>query len=127
MPISNANYDQFQQSGSTTIYDFGIDAANTNIVAGMALETITITGTPEFEAFAKNTAGATAAYVRGKDKFEFTATGFLTDETAFDAVTNFTYQTHFFIINRREKADSNVDFRKSTIGGVAYALITAQI
>lgn len=123
MPVSNANFSQY---GDAT-YVFGIDSANTNIVPGMALETITITGTPEFEAFAKNTAGATAAYVRGNDKFEFNASGYLIDESAFDAVTNFTYQTHFFIINKREKADSNVDFRKCTLGGVAYALITAQV
>src|SRR5882724_5624044 len=123
MPVSNANFDQF----GSALYVFGIDAANTNIVAGMAVETINIVGTPEFEAFAKNTAGATAAYVRGKDKFEFTASGFLTDEIAFDAVTNFVYQGHFFIINRREKANSNVDFRKCTLGGVAYALVTAQV
>jgi hypothetical protein len=119
MPISN-----FDQFGDTT-YVFGITGADTTIVAGMAVETITITGTPEFEAMAKNAGGMTASYVRGKDKYEFTASGFLTDETAFDAVSNFSYQGHFFIINRREKANSNVDFRKCTIGGVAFALITA--
>ena len=117
-----ANFDQF---GDCT-YVFGIDDTETlGVVPGMALETITITGTPEFEAFAKNTQGATASYVRGKDKFEFTASGFLIDESAFDAATNFTYQLHFFIINRREKANSNVDFRKCTLGGVAFALVSA--
>lgn len=116
--------DNFDQFGDTS-YVFGIADANTDIVAGMAVEQITITGTPEFEAMAKNSGGLTASYVRGKDKFEFSASGFLTDEDAFDAVTNFTYQTHFFIINKREKADSNVDFRKCNIAGVAFALITS--
>ena len=115
------NFDQF---GDTT-YVFGITGADVTIVDGMAVETITITGTPEFEAMAKNAGGMTASYVRGKDKYEFTAAGFLTDETAFDAVSNFTYQTHFFIINKREKANSNVDFRKCNISGVAFALITS--
>jgi hypothetical protein len=115
------NFDQF----GDTSYVFGIADANTDIVAGMALEQITITGTPEFEAQAKNSQGMTASYVRGKDKYEFSANGFLTDEAAFDAVNNFTYQGHFFIINKREKADSNVDFRKCNISGVAFALITA--
>lgn len=121
MPLSTTNYDQF----GDTNYVFGIDDANTTIVAGMAVEQITINGSPEFEAMAKNTGGLTAAYVRGKDKYEFNANGFLTDEAAFDAVTNFTYQSHFFIINKREKSDSNVDFRKCSIGGVAFALITS--
>jgi len=115
------NFDQF---GDLT-YVFGISGADTTIVGGMAVEQITITGTPEFEAMAKNAGGMTASYVRGKDKFEFSASGFLIDETAFDAVTNFTYQTHFFIINKREKANSNVDFRKCNISGVAFALITS--
>jgi hypothetical protein len=118
MPVPN-----FDQFGDLS-YVFGIADANTNIVAGMAVEQITITGTPEFEAQAKNSGGLTAAYVRGRDKYEFTASGFLTDEALFNAVTNFTYEGHYFIINRREKADSNVDFRKCTIGGVAFALIT---
>lgn len=115
------NFDQF---GDQT-YIFGIADANTNIVGGMAVEQITITGTPEFEAMAKNSGGMTAAYARGKDKYEFSANGFLIDETAFDAVTNFVYEGHFFIINKREKADSNVDFRKCNISGVAFALITS--
>jgi hypothetical protein len=114
----------FTQFGSGD-YVFGIDNANTDIVDGMAVETISITASPEFEAFAKNTAGATAAYVKGRDKFEFTASGFLTNEAAFDGNNDFTYQGHFFIINRREKSNSNVDFRKCSIGGVAYPLITA--
>jgi hypothetical protein len=120
MPVPT-HFDQF----GDTSYVFGIADANTDIVAGMALEQITITGTPEFEAQAKNSQGMTASYVRGKDKYEFSANGFLTDEAAFDAVNNFTYQGHFFIINKREKADSNVDFRKCNISGVAFALITA--
>ncbi len=121
MPVDTTNFNQF----GSALYVFGIDNANTDIVAGMALETISVAGTPEFEAFARNTAGAVAAYVRGKDKFEFNAAGFLTDETAFDSVTNFSYQSHFFIISKREKADSNVDFRKCTLSGVAYNLVTA--
>ncbi len=114
----------FEQFGDQT-YIFGITGAALTIVDGMAVEQITITGTPEFEAMAKNAEGMTAAYVRGNDKYEFTASGYLIDETAFDASSNFTYQGHFFIINKREKADSNVDFRKCNIGGVAFALITA--
>lgn len=121
MPVPTTDYNQF---GDST-YEFGIDSANTTLVDGMAVETISVSGTPEFEAFAKNTAGATAAYVRGKDKYEFNASGYLIDETAFDANTNFTYDGHFFIISKREKADSNVDFRKCNISGVAFALITA--
>lgn len=115
------NFDQF----GDTSYIFGIADANTAIVAGMAVEQIQISGTPEFEAMAKNSGGLTAAYVRGKDKYEFSASGFLTDEAAFDANTNFTYDGHFFIINKREKADSNVDFRKCNISGVAFFLITS--
>jgi hypothetical protein len=123
MPVSNAN---FQQFGDAT-YVFGLDATAVTFAAniGMALETITITGTPEFEAFAKNTQGATAAYVRSTgDKFEFTAAGYMVSESTFDSSTNFTYAGHFFIINRREKAGSNVDFRKCTLGGVSYPLVT---
>lgn len=119
MPVTN-----FDQFGDLS-YVFGIANANTSIVDGMAVEQITITGTPEFEAMAKNTQGLTASYVRGKDKFEFSANGFLVDENLFDAVTNFEYQGHFFIINKREKADSNVDFRKCNISGVAFFLITS--
>jgi hypothetical protein len=115
------NFDQFGDLS----YIFGIAGADTSIVAGMAVEQITVTGTPEFEAMAKNSQGMTASYVRGKDKYEFSASGFLTDEAAFDANANFTYQGHFFIINKREKADSNVDFRKCNISGVAFALIAS--
>ncbi len=121
MPVPN-----FQKFGDQS-YDFGIADANTNIVPGMAIENITITGTPEFEAMAKNSTGLTAAYVRCRDSFEFTASGFLLNEATFDAVSNFTYEGHYFIINRTEKADSNVDFRKCTIGGRAFALITAPV
>lgn len=121
--MPTANYEQF---GDQT-YQFGIADADTTIVAGMAVEQITVTGTPEFEAAAKNSGGMTAAYVRGRDKYEFSASGYLTDEAAFDAVPNFDYDGHFFIINKREKADSNVDFRKCNISGVAFALITAPV
>lgn len=119
--MPSTNFDQFGDPS----YVFGIAAANTTIVDGMAVEQITVTGTPEFEAMAKNSQGLTAAYVRGKDKYEFSASGFLTDETLFDANANFTYNGHFFIINKREKADSNADFRKCNISGVAFALVTS--
>ncbi len=119
MPVPN-----FEQFGDLA-YDFGIAGANTTIVAGMAVESITVTGTPEFEAMAKNAGGLTASYVRGRDAYEFTASGFLTDEAAFDANSNFTYDGRYYIINRREKADSNVDFRKCSIGGRSFALILA--
>jgi hypothetical protein len=112
----------FEQFGDTT-YVFGIAGADTSIVPGMAVEQITITGTPEFEAMAKNSEGMTASYVRGLDKYEFSANGYLIDEALFDGVSNFTYKGHFFIINKRETADSNVDFRKCNISGVAFALI----
>jgi hypothetical protein len=114
-----ANFDQFGDLS----YVFGIADADTDIVAGMAVEQITITGTPEFEAMAKNSGGMTASYVRGKDKYEFSASGYLTDKALFDAVSNFSYDGHFFIINKRETADSNVDFKKCNISGVAFALI----
>jgi hypothetical protein len=116
----------YEQFGDQT-YQFGIADANTTLVAGMAVEQITVTGTPEFEAMAKNATGMTAAYVRGLDKYEFSASGYITDEAAFDGNSNFEYAGRFFIINKREKADSNVDFRKCNITGVAFALIEAPV
>jgi hypothetical protein len=124
MAVSTANFTQF---GDAT-YVFGLDSTATTFASsiGCALESITITGTPEFEAMAKNTQGATAAYVRSTgDKFEFTASGYLVDEALFDAATNFSYAGHAFFINKREKAGGNTDFRKCTIGGVSFPLITS--
>lgn len=122
MPVDITNYNQFGLA-----YEFGIDQTEPLTVSGMAVTQITITATPEFEAFAKNSAGATAAYVRGKDKYEFSASGFLVNEAAFVGFTDlaFEYAGHYFIINKRETADSNEDFRKCSMTGVAFALITS--
>jgi hypothetical protein len=107
-------------------YRFGIDDPNAlTLVDGMAVESLNIEGTPEFESEAKNAEGMTASYVRGKDKYSFTASGYLIDEAAFDAVTNFTFQGRFFIINKRSKNHSNTDFTKCEISGVSYFLITS--
>lgn len=71
------NYTQY----GDTAYQFGV--ADTGVVNGMAIETISIERTPEFEAEAKNEEGMTASFVRGDDKFTFTASGYLTSKANF--------------------------------------------
>tara|TARA_R100001510_G_C7656966_1_gene217787 strand:+ start:14141 stop:14494 length:354 start_codon:yes stop_codon:yes gene_type:complete len=114
------NYTQYGDSS----YQFGI--ADTNVVDGMAVEQITIERAPEFEAEAKNDEGMTASFVRGDDKFTFTASGFLTNKALFEAGGDFTFDGQFFIINKKSRSQSNTDFQKCEISGVGYALISSE-
>ena len=86
----------YTQFGNTTEYNFGITTSDA--VAGMALETLTISASPEFMAEAKNDEGMTAALVKGDLKGEFSASGFLTGEAAFQGVTNFMFDSNFYIV-----------------------------
>lgn len=113
-------------SGAT--YQFGI--ADTGAVDGMALESLTISQSPEFEAEAKNDEGMTAAYVKGDMKAEFSASGFLIDAALFQAVTNFTFTvdgvSRYFIIQNKSTSDSNTEFKKAEITGISFKNVTAE-
>lgn len=113
----------YSQFGNTTDYNFGITTSDA--VAGMALETLTISSSPEFMAEAKNDEGMTAALVKGDLKGEFSASGFLTSETEFEAVTNFTFDTNFFIIQNKSISQSNTDFQKCEISGISFTNISS--
>ena len=104
-------------------YQFGI--ADTGVVNGMAVESISIDRAPEFEAEAKNEEGMTASFVKGDDKFTFTASGYLTNKANFEAVGDFTFDGQFYIINKKTTSQSNTDFQKCEISGVGYALISS--
>ena len=113
------NYTQYGDAS----YQFGV--ADTGVVDGMAIEQITIERSPEFEAEAKNEEGMTASFVRGDDKFTFTASGYLTNKASFDGVGDFTFDSQFFIINKKSRSQSNTDFQKAEISGVGYSLISS--
>ena len=121
------NYTQYSGTGvgnaDGSTYSFGI--ADVNAVSGMAVESLSITKTPEFEAEAKNDEGMTAAYVKGDYKSEFSASGYVIDATLFAAVKDFTFDSKFFIIQNKSTSDSNTDFKKCEISGVSYDAILA--
>lgn len=113
----------YTQFGNTTEYNFGITTSDA--VAGMALETLTISASPEFMAEAKNDEGMTAALVKGDLKGEFSASGFLTGEAAFQGVTNFMFDSNFYIIQNKSISQSNTDFQKCEISGISFTNISS--
>lgn len=106
---------------NSSTYVFGTDAVSP--IAGMAVESLKIDESPEFEAEAKDQTGSVVSYVVGDAKKNFTASGFLTTAT-FD-IEDFTYDGLTFIIESRSITESNSDFKKCELSGVAYAVIGA--
>lgn len=116
----------FTQHGDQS-YVFGFqDAGATAIAAtaGIKPQTLSVSYEPEFQAEATNEEGQIAAKVVGPDKGSFTLSGYLVDEAAFAAATDFSYDGKFFIITGRKTDSSNQDFVKGELTGEYYPLIT---
>lgn len=102
-------------------YTFGAEGLT---VGGMSIESFNTDLTPEFEASAKGPDGTIKAFVRGPDMANFSASGYLIDEAAFDALSDFTFGGRFFIVKKKGKARTNTDFKKATLEAVSYSNIT---
>jgi len=123
----------FNQYSNGTNIVFGFADASASALAttiGIRPQTLSIKAEPEFTAEAKNEDGETISYVRGRDKFSFQLDGFIEDEDLFASTHSFTFATdgvdRLFIVNNRDISVSNVDFKKCSITGMAWANITQQ-
>lgn len=117
----------YQQHGNLD-YVFGFNDANAEALAtsiGIKPQTLSISGEPEFTAEAKNEDGETESFVVGADAYNFTLSGFLVDESAFNAATNFTFDSRYFIVVGRKRDKSNTDFQKAEFTGRSFPLITS--
>mgnify|MGYP000995932608 CR=1 FL=1 len=110
-------------------YEFGVPT--TEIIPGIALESIKLEQTPEFQSEGKDAKGNTIAVVVGDPKYTFTASGYLFNESTFDPVDDFTYTFDIggtptaltLIINNKSVTQSNTDFQKAEITGVAFTVV----
>ena len=110
-------------------YRWGIDDPNAlTLIDGVAVESLEYQQEPEVNAAAMNAEGVTVAKVVSKQvNYKFTAkvSGYINDETAFDAVTNFTFQSRFYIITNKSKTFNNTDFAKCAVDAESFAAITS--
>ena len=116
----------FTQHGEQT-YLFGFqDAAVTALAAliGLAPQTLSVTYEAEFTAEAQNEIGEVVSYVVGQDKASFTMTGYVIDEDALMATTDFEFGGKTYIVTGRKVDSSNTEFVKGELSGVSFLGIT---
>jgi hypothetical protein len=117
----------FTQHGSTD-YVFGFNDAGATALAesiGLKPQTLSLQYEPEFTAEAQDENGEVASVVVGQDKVNFTMTGYITDEAALEAATDFEFNGRFYIIMGRKFDTANTEFKKGELSGMSYANITA--
>jgi hypothetical protein len=117
----------FTQHGNQE-YVFGFDDADATTLAttiGLKPQTLSLQYEPEFTAEAQDENGEVAAVVVGQDKVNFTMTGYIVDQAALEAATDFEFGGRFFIITGRKLDTSNTEFKKGEVSGMSYAGIVA--
>ena len=116
----------FTQHGNAA-YLFGFQDAGVAAIAtsiGLAPQTLSVTYEAEFTAEAQNEIGEIVAMVVGQDKASFTMTGYVIDEGALMATTDFTFGGKNYIVTGRKVDSSNTEFIKGELSGVSYIGVT---
>lgn len=118
-------YMAFEQHGSTS-YKFAFNSGEASAIAtacGLKPQSIDFSAEPEFVAEAEDEKGEVASVVVGQAKHNFTMSGYIIDATDFAACvgSSFTFRSKNCIITGAKETDSNRDFQKGEVTGVAYA------